>query len=60
MRAQPNAGHYAMVALEQRGMLRGLITQNIDTLHRAGDGGSARPPGRAGCPSRLRCAWKGP
>lgn len=33
--AQPNAGHYAMVALEQLGILRWLITQNIDNLHRA-------------------------
>jgi NAD-dependent deacetylase len=34
-RAQPNAGHYAMVELEQVGILRYLITQNIDNLHRA-------------------------
>jgi NAD-dependent deacetylase len=54
MRAQPNAGHHAMVALEQLGMLRCLITQNIDTLHRAGDGCIARPTGHAGSPSRLR------
>ena len=33
--AQPNAGHYAMVELEQIGILRHLITQNIDNLHRA-------------------------
>jgi NAD-dependent deacetylase len=33
--AQPNAGHYAMVELEQVGILRHLITQNIDNLHRA-------------------------
>ena len=33
--AQPNAGHYAMVDLEQIGLLRHLITQNIDNLHRA-------------------------
>jgi NAD-dependent deacetylase len=34
-RAQPNAGHYAMVELERIGILRHLITQNIDNLHRA-------------------------
>ena len=35
--AQPNAGHRALVALEQRGKLHALITQNIDGLHqRAG------------------------
>ena len=36
--AQPNAGHLALVALEQRGKLHALITQNIDGLHlRAGN-----------------------
>jgi NAD-dependent deacetylase len=35
--AQPNAGHRALVILEQQGRLRALITQNIDELHqRAG------------------------
>jgi len=35
--AQPNAGHRALVALERRGTLDTLITQNIDGLHqRAG------------------------
>jgi NAD-dependent deacetylase len=34
-KAQPNSGHYAMVALEELGILRHLITQNIDNLHRA-------------------------
>ena len=35
--AQPNAGHRALLALERRGMLHALITQNIDELHqRAG------------------------
>jgi NAD-dependent deacetylase len=35
--AEPNAGHRALVALERRGSLRALITQNIDRLHqRAG------------------------
>ena len=31
--AEPNAGHLAIVALEQRGKLHALITQNIDGLH---------------------------
>jgi NAD-dependent deacetylase len=36
--AQPNAGHDALVALERRGRLHALITQNIDGLHqRAGN-----------------------
>jgi len=33
--AQPNAGHRALVALERRGTLDTLITQNIDGLHQA-------------------------
>ncbi len=32
-RAQPNAGHRAIVELEKRGKLHALITQNIDELH---------------------------
>ncbi|MFN5882583.1 MAG: SIR2 family NAD-dependent protein deacylase [Burkholderiales bacterium] len=31
--ARPNAGHEALVALERRGKLHALITQNIDELH---------------------------
>jgi NAD-dependent deacetylase len=31
--AEPNAGHRALVTLEQRGKLHALITQNIDGLH---------------------------
>jgi NAD-dependent deacetylase len=33
--AQPNPGHLALVALEKRGKLHALITQNIDELHQA-------------------------
>ena len=36
--AEPNAGHVAFVELEDMGVLRSLITQNVDDLHR-----------RAGC-----------
>ena len=32
---QPNAAHLALAELERRGLLRGVITQNIDRLHRA-------------------------
>lgn len=32
-RAQPNAGHLALAALERAGRLHALITQNIDGLH---------------------------
>jgi len=31
--AEPNAGHHALVALERRGKLDTLITQNVDGLH---------------------------
>jgi len=33
--AKPNAGHEALVALERRGTLDTLVTQNIDGLHQA-------------------------
>src|SRR5712692_98818 len=32
--AEPNPGHYALARLEDIGVLRCLITQNIDDLHR--------------------------
>ncbi len=32
-RAQPNAGHRALVRLEAAGVVTGLITQNVDRLH---------------------------
>ena len=36
-RAQPNAGHHALAAMERAGVVRGIITQNVDRLHhRAG------------------------
>jgi NAD-dependent SIR2 family protein deacetylase len=32
-RTQPNAGHRALAALERRGVVAGVITQNVDLLH---------------------------
>ncbi len=32
---EPNGAHLALAAMESRGMLDGVITQNIDRLHRA-------------------------
>jgi NAD-dependent SIR2 family protein deacetylase len=34
-RAQPNDGHRAVAELQQRGMLDGIVTQNVDGLHQA-------------------------
>ncbi|HOL16661.1 MAG TPA: Sir2 family NAD-dependent protein deacetylase [Bacillota bacterium] len=31
--AEPNAGHYVLAELEKIGLLKGLVTQNIDGLH---------------------------
>jgi NAD-dependent deacetylase len=31
---QPNEAHHALAELERRGLIRGVITQNIDRLHR--------------------------
>jgi NAD-dependent deacetylase len=37
LEAEPNAGHRAIAELEERGFVRAVVTQNIDTLHsRAG------------------------
>ena len=34
-RAVPNAGHRAVAALQQHGLVSGIITQNVDGLHTA-------------------------
>lgn len=39
-KALPNPGHYALGELERMGILRSVITQNIDNLHR--EGGNTR------------------
>ncbi|MDY6964379.1 MAG: NAD-dependent deacylase [Halobacteriota archaeon] len=33
--SKPNPGHYALAELEEMGILKCLITQNVDNLHRA-------------------------
>jgi NAD-dependent SIR2 family protein deacetylase len=38
--ATPNAGHRAVAALQRAGLLRGIITQNVDGLHQAAGAGA--------------------
>lgn len=33
--AKPNVGHFALAELERRGILKAIVTQNIDGLHQA-------------------------
>ena len=61
--AQPNAGHLALVALERRGKLHALVTQNIDGLHlRAGNSPElvVEVHGNVHKVICLECGWKGP
>ncbi len=51
--AQPNPGHHALAELEAAGILRCVITQNIDNLHRAA--GSARLAEIHGNATLIRC-----
>jgi len=51
--AEPNAGHLALVAMEQNGLLSGVVTQNVDGLHRKA--GSSRVVELHGNISRLVC-----
>jgi NAD-dependent deacetylase len=61
--AEPNRGHRAIVALERRGILRALITQNIDGLHQRAGSGDARVievHGTVHVAMCLSCGWRGP
>ena len=51
--AVPNAGHLALAELERRGILRSVITQNVDNLH--GAAGSRSLLEIHGNRNRLRC-----
>jgi NAD-dependent deacetylase len=60
--AQPNAGHRALVALERRGKLHALITQNIDGLHQlAGNSAAAviEVHGTIREAMCMQCDWRG-
>src|SRR5680860_421918 len=50
---RPNAGHRAIAELERRGFLNGVVTQNVDGLHRAA--GSVTIIELHGTLSRARC-----
>ncbi len=51
--ARPNAAHAALAALEQVGVVAGLITQNVDGLH--GAAGSQGVVELHGALARVRC-----
>jgi len=51
--AQPNAAHHALCALERRGALSLLVTQNVDGLHRRA--GSERVIDLHGRLDQVRC-----
>jgi NAD-dependent deacetylase len=57
--AEPNAGHVALVELERRGLVRAVVTQNIDGLHsRAGSTDVVEVHGSirtASCPACAEC-----
>jgi NAD-dependent deacetylase len=61
--AQPNAGHRALAALERRGRLHALVTQNIDGLHQAA-GNSPKIVIEVHGTMRevmcMACSWRGP
>jgi len=55
--AQPNRGHLALVALERRGKLHALITQNIDELHQIAGNSAERVIEVHGTARRVMC-WQ--
>lgn len=60
--AQPNRGHLALVALERRGKLHALITQNIDELHQRAGNAAERVIEVHGTMRRCMCwgcGWRG-
>jgi NAD-dependent SIR2 family protein deacetylase len=52
-RAEPNAAHLALAALERSGVVNGLITQNVDRLHHAA--GSRNVIELHGALAEVRC-----
>jgi len=59
--AKPNPAHYALAALERAGLLRAVITQNIDGLHqRAGSRRVLELHGHVRTATCVRCGRKVP
>lgn len=61
--AQPNAGHLALFALERRGKLHALVTQNIDGLHLRAGHPAERVVEVHGTLHEVTCwgcGWRGP
>jgi NAD-dependent deacetylase len=61
--AKPNAGHLALVSLEQSGRLHALVTQNIDGLHQAAGNSPAKVVEVHGTMREvmcMHCDWQGP
>ena len=61
--AEPNAGHAALVALERRGTLHALVTQNIDGLHQRAGSSPAKVIEVHGTVHEamcMSCGWRGP
>ena len=60
-RAVPNAGHLALAELERRGILRCVITQNVDGLHdAAGSGAVLEIHGNRNRLRCIACGWRFP
>jgi len=55
--AAPNRGHLALLALERRGKLHALITQNIDELHQRAGNSAAKIIEVHGTMRRVMC-WQ--
>ncbi len=53
VKARPNPAHYALAELEKRGILLGIITQNVDNLHQTA--GSVNVVEYHGNAHRFRC-----
>ena len=61
--AKPNAGHLALVSLEQSGRLHALVTQNIDGLHQLAGNSPDKVIEVHGTVHQvvcMRCDWRGP